>query len=78
MKVLMKFYREDDAILAVFLESVNLVNGDLNCYSYVGQHSTATEDYLEGLDYANNQEAEEMILHLETNYDYEIINKNYE
>jgi hypothetical protein len=76
-KTKVRFYREDDTVLAIFPEVPfgGGNNNDLTCYAHVGQHSACTQGYISSLSLASMSEYKSLKEELEgLGYNLEIQN----
>lgn len=75
MKVNVIFYKEEDSVLAVFPQIYEVGTKELSCYSRIGQHSTCTKEYLNGLKRAHYSEYYSLLRELiSIGYNLNVIN----
>lgn len=70
-KTKVTFYNEGAGILAVFTEQLER-SGLVSCYSFIGQHSTATKEYFNKLQLATPEEYLPLMLELIREFGYEL------
>ena len=65
-----KFYIEDNTVLAVFpTEKATHHDDSITCYAQVGQHSSCSPDYLKGLKRANPEQYYPLLKELRSIYE---------
>jgi hypothetical protein len=60
------FFREDDNNILAVITKDRERNGNYTCYSHIGQHGTASPEYLKTLPPVNFEDAKALITELES------------